>query len=269
METFELSYTGWALAWFCSMIIGMSKCGMPGLASLAVPMMAAILPAKTATGALLPILIFGDLLGALYFRRHANVRILIRMLPIAMCGIFLGYLLLGCEWVDDQFIRISTGIIVVIMVVMNCFKKHFNAVVEDAEDSPVRLWTMAIFFGLAAGLTTMLANAAGPVVMLYLLTIKLPKEEFIGTSSWYFTILNWIKVPFMINRGMITMESCHFNLKLAPIVLVGAGLGIIISKRISNEKFRTYIQVLTVLAAIFIILPKGFLTNLIAASFGN
>lgn len=260
---YDLSLSGWFFAALCGLVVGMSKCGLPGLGSLAVPMMAAVLPAKTATGALLPLLVAGDMAGALYFRRHAEWLLLLRMLPIAVAGIWLGYVLLGQPWVDDQVIRYVTAVIVLLLVVMNQFKGRLHAWAAGAgERGRGSMWCVAVVFGLLAGVTTMLANAAGPVMLIYLLAMRLQKDEFIGTFAWFFVVINWIKVPFMVCRGMINTESMLFNVKVLPALLVGCLLGILLSRKMSNDRFKLWVELLTALAALLLFLPPGFVTSL-------
>lgn len=260
---YDLDVGGWIFACICGLVVGLSKCGLPGLGSLSVPLMASVLPAKTATGALLPVLMAGDMVGAAYFKRSANWRLLFKMLPIAVCGIWLGYLLLGQAWMDDDVIRWVTAVIVLSLVLMNMMKGKLHAMVTGAGDCAWKMWTMAVFFGLLAGITTMLANAAGPVMLIYLLAMRLPKEEFIGTNAWFFVVINWLKVPFMCGRGMINSDSLLFNLKLLPALLVGCVLGVLLSKRLSNDRFRKCIEALTIIAALLLFLPRGFLTELV------
>lgn len=259
---YDLNALGWLFAGLCGLVVGMSKCGLPGLGSLAVPMMAGVLPAKTATGALLPLLVAGDMAGALHFRRHADWLLLLRLLPIAVCGIWLGYVLLGQPWVDDHVIRMVTATIVLALVVMNQFRGRLHAWASGDGRSGVSRWAVAVLFGLLAGVTTMLANAAGPVMLIYLLAMRLQKDEFIGTFAWFFVVINWLKVPFMVCRGMITADSLLFNLRLLPALLLGCWLGIVLSRRLSNDRFRLWIELLTALAALLLFLPPGLLSSL-------
>lgn len=260
---FDLSLSGWLLAIVCGTVAGMSKCGIPGLGALAAPLLASVLPAKAATGALLPLLISGDCVGATYFRRSANWRLLFKLLPMAVLGIWIGYLLLGCSWMDDLAIRYITAVIVLVLLILGFFRGTLDRLVTGGEGGRNRfaLWSMAIFFGVLSGVTTMLANAAGPVALIYLLAMRLPKDEFIGTNAWFFLAMNWIKVPFMVGRGMIGGESLLFNLKLLPAVFAGCLLGALLSRRLSDRKFRLSIQILTAIAAALLFLPPGTLTE--------
>jgi uncharacterized membrane protein YfcA len=91
--------------------------------------------------------------------------------------------------------------------------------------------------GVLSGFTTLIANAAGPLMAIYLLAMRLPKMAFIGTSAVFFLLLNLFKVPFMIGLGLITTESFKFNLVLVPAVIAGAFLGRWILPRVSQVWF--------------------------------
>ncbi|MGI5922573.1 MAG: sulfite exporter TauE/SafE family protein [Lentisphaeria bacterium] len=247
---YDLSAWGWCVAIFCGVVVGMSKCGLTGLGSLAVPLMATVLPAKVSTGALLPVLIIGDAMGVTYFNRHANWRLLTRLMPAALVGIVIGFLLMRQAWVDDQVIKVSIGILVLALVALNALRERFLAFLPIGEDAGRQSLVIAIVFGVIAGITTMLANAAGPIMLIYLLAMRLPKDAFIGTSAWYFMVLNWCKVPFMVQLGLINPDSLAFNIKLSPAILVGGLLGIYCSGKLSNRGFNRLVQILTILAAL-------------------
>jgi len=242
---------GWCVAIFCGVVVGMSKCGLAGLGSLAVPLMATVFPAKLSTGALLPVLIIGDAMGVTHFNRHADWRLLTRLMPAALVGIVIGYLLMRQDWVDDRVIRVSIGVLVLVLLALNALRERFLALLPIGQDqSGWPSLVIAIVFGVIAGITTMLANAAGPIMLIYLLAMRLPKDAFIGTSAWYFLVLNWCKVPLMMHLGMINRDSMMFNLQLFPAVLVGALLGIALAQKMSNKSYTIWVQVLTLVAAL-------------------
>ena len=106
-------------------------------------------------------------------------------------------------------------------------------------------WTM----GLVAGVTTMLANAAGPVMGLYLLAVALPKEAFVGTAAWFFLLINLIKVPFSAQLGLITFPSLAFNAALVPFIASGLFLGRAVVSRLPQRWFDTLILAFAGVAA--------------------
>jgi hypothetical protein len=123
--------------------------------------------------------------------------------------------------------------------------------IRQQEDS--RLPHHALFaavMGFLAGLTTQLANAAGPIMVIYLLAMKLPKFEFIGTSAWFFLILNWIKVPIFISEGRIAATTFAVDSCMLPLIVGGAVAGLIILKRVPQKWFNIAMQIFAASAAI-------------------
>jgi len=213
---YALSAGKWVLASVTALFTGLAKTGIPALGILLAPLFAEVLPARISTGALLPLLITADAFAFIFWRRHGSWKHLVRLLPWAVAGIVAGYFAMGR--IDDQQMRSVMGAIATA--------------------------------GFLSGATTMIANAAGPVTMIYLLSMRLPKEEFNGTSAWYFFILNWLKVPFSVNLGLITAQSLTFDAVLAGGVVAGVFAGLYLAKRIPAKAFMIAVQVLTLAAAI-------------------
>jgi uncharacterized protein len=103
--------------------------------------------------------------------------------------------------------------------------------------------------GIAAGFTTMVANAAGPIMVLYFLAPRLEKMEFMGTSAWFFMIINWFKVPFSVSLHMINLKSLPVDMVLAPFGMVGALFGRWIIKFVDQSLFENTALVLTLAAS--------------------
>ena len=104
--------------------------------------------------------------------------------------------------------------------------------------------------GVSAGFTTMVANAAGPIMIIYLLAMRLPKMIFMGTSAWYFFVVNVFKVPFSYSLGLITLSSLRISLLLAPFAIIGAITGRILIPHINQKLFENLAMVLTLIAGI-------------------
>jgi len=105
-------------------------------------------------------------------------------------------------------------------------------------------------YGLLGGFTTMVANAAGPVMSLYFYAMRMPVLTFLGTSAWYFAIINLFKVPFSAGLGLITRDTLVMDAMLIPVVLCGAFAGSKVARRIPQKVFENLILVLTVAAAL-------------------
>ncbi|MBN1361412.1 MAG: sulfite exporter TauE/SafE family protein [Sedimentisphaerales bacterium] len=239
----DLTPTGYFVVGLCAFIIGAAKTGIPGIGILPPVLMALVIPAQESTGALLGILILGDLFAAGYHRHHAKWSHVFRLLPAAFAGIVAGYFALGI--VDDRQLRKIIGAIVLVMLALNYWRTRARG---DDLHVPSQWW-FAAGLGFAAGLTSMMANAAGPVMIIYLVAMRLPKIEFVGTSAWFFFIINWLKVPFSANRGLMTGPSITLNLVMLPAIALGALAGVFVLKRIPQKAFTAVVQILAAAAA--------------------
>jgi uncharacterized membrane protein YfcA len=232
---------GWVVVALCAVMVGISKTGLPGMGILFVPLMAMVIPARQSTGSVLGILILGDVFAASYYHRSAMWRHIIRLIPATLVGIVAGYF--AMKVISDEQLKPIIGVIVVVMLAVNWWRNR------RGEDVPTEWW-FAEVMGFFAGLTTMMANAAGPVMIVYLLAMRLPKVEFVGTSAWFFFIVNWLKVPFSMHLGLINVESIKLGFIMLPFIIIGAVLGIVALKKMPQKVFEITIQVLALAAAI-------------------
>ncbi len=240
----DLSLWGWLLAGLCSVLQGMSKAGIAGLGLLGTPLLVTLFGARPAVGIMLPLLIAGDVIAVCYYRRHANWRMLSMLLPIAFAGIGLGSVIL--RRIDDTALRVGVGCIVLAMVLLTVLRNR--GVIRD--DRIPRGWPVALAAGLLAGVATMLAHAAGPVMQVYLLAMGLKKNEFIGTGAWFFLAVNSFKVPFFLNQSLITPATLAVDLRLAAGIPLGVAAGIWLVNRLSNRSFVIWVEAMTALAAV-------------------
>ena len=241
----------WVLAVLAALMIGVSKTGIAGLGVLFVAIFANILPTKLASGFVLPLLIWGDIVAVASYRAHAQWRHLLRMFPWAAIGVVLGFLAMGR--IDDRQARLLIGTIICAMVTMHLARK-WQAMRKAEGAAPTDKdghWAwFAPMVGVLAGFTTLIANAAGPLMALYLLAMRLPKMEFVGTGAVFFLLLNLFKVPFMVNLGLITTDSFGVNLALAPAVWLGAWAGRKLLRRLNQKLFENLALGLAVVAGI-------------------
>ncbi len=227
--------------------IGVGKTGIPGINLFFVPVMAQLLPARLSTGFLLPMLIVADLFAIAYYRQHADWKHLTRLLPAAVVGVLIGYA--GLTVVSDGALRPIIGVIVLLMLAIQALRdiRHGGVIPVPRGD-----W-FSIVMGLIAGITTMMANAAGPVMAIYLLTMRLPKERYMGTSAWYFLIVNLIKVPLSLSLGLITWETLKVNAIMVPAIVAGALIGVYLLKVLPQKAFRVVVQIVAAASAIKLI----------------
>lgn len=233
----------WTLLAIGAAIAGFSKTGIPGTSILFVALFANVLPAKAATGVVLPLLIFADLFSAVVYRKHLAWRRVGGLLPWAVGGVVLGWAAL--RWIDNAAAARVIGAIIAAMLGLHLWRQRTQSA-EELQRVPASLGPVA---GVLAGFTTTVANAAGPVMVLYLLAMRLPKLEFLGTSAAFFLAINWIKVPFMVQLGLINPASLTLNLWLLPAVAAGALIGRRVAQTVNQRAFETVALGLTAVAA--------------------
>jgi uncharacterized membrane protein YfcA len=136
------------------------------------------------------------------------------------------------------------GSIVLLLLVMDAVCRRRN--IRIPENSRLFAWGR----GLLAGIMTMLANAAGPAMMLYLLAMNISKEQFVGTSAWIYFAINIFKVPFSIALGLMTLDSFGTNIMLLPCIILGSILGVRLMRRISGPMFEKMMRVMVLLGGI-------------------
>lgn len=234
----------WSILAVAAVVIGVSKTGIPGLGIVALSFVALVLPARQSTGLILPMLIAADVCGVTYYRHHASWGHLVRLAPWAVVGVLIGTVALGR--LNDAQIRPLIGGIVLALVIGNVWLTRQPQLREHIS----RSYALAAAVGILAGFTTMVANAAGPIMIIYLLAMGLPKNVFLGTSAWYFFLLNLFKVPFSAGLGLITWSSLSLNALLLPGILLGAWLGVRFAKRMPEKTFAMVAQVLAAAAAV-------------------
>jgi uncharacterized membrane protein YfcA len=247
-----LSPGRWILGAVSALLVGFSKSAVPGIAVVFVPIFAEVLPARASTGALLPLLILGDVLAVAFWRRHAVWRHIVRLVPWTLAGIVAGWLAMGR--MDDRVMRPVLGATLIAILGVAAWRDLGRAAAArrgaSFEETVPDAWWFAALFGLAGGVTTMLSNAAGAILTVYLLAMRLPRDAFIGTSAWYFLIVNCLKVPFSASLGLITGPSLLLDAALSAGVVAGSIVGVLVARRIPQKAFTAVVQVLAFAAAV-------------------
>jgi len=245
-----LPANGWILllALFGALCIGLSESGLAGTATLNVVLMAQIFGAKPSVGLVLPLLIVADLLGYLINRKGGSWRQIVPMMPPAIAGVIVGWLLL--DRIDNAVARVVIGWIILGLLAFNFVlrkrREQFLALTEHRG--------FAQGMGFLAGTVTMIANAAGPVMTVFLLSQRLEKREHLGVFCRFFLFINLFKLPFSNSVGLISGPSLLTNLVLLPGVFLGIYLGWQILKRIPQDAFENTLAILTAFAAIWLVI---------------
>jgi len=236
----------WSILLLCALMVGMSKTGLSGLGLMIVPLLANAFGGRPSVGLLLPILIFGDVFAVSWYNRHAVWKHVLRLIPWAIIGIAAGALT-GNNISESTFNRLLAGIVILGIILL---------VWQDLRSKKVDVpdyWWFSALLGLAGGFATMIGNAAGPIMALYLLSMRLPKNNFIGTGAWFFFIVNISKVPIHVfSWKTIKLQSFMLDAMMIPAIAAGAALGIFLVRFFPERIYRIFIILTTLLAAILL-----------------
>jgi uncharacterized protein len=240
----------WVVAALGAFMVGVSKAGITGLSILSVALFTHVFPSsKQASGLVVPLLVFGDIVAVLTYRKHTQWRYLWRLFPWTGAGVVLGYFALGR--ISDHTTKILIGAIIVALAALSYWRRYVSPPREQANTS--FHWTVGAAIGITAGFVTLIANAAGPLMAIYLVTMRLPKLQYVGTAAVFFMLLNLFKVPFMIDLGLVTARSFEFNLLLAPAVWGGIFAGRWIMMNINQSLFEKLVLGLSAAGGILLI----------------
>lgn len=256
----ELDLLGWSLLGLAALIVGFSKTALPGAGTLAVVLFAAVLPARESTAALLVILIVGDLFAIWMYRRTVDWVTLRRLIWPVIVGVAVGTVFLGVA--SDSMVRRVIGVILLALLVMTLWRRWRagrSRVAGREEESdgppssgrlPASSRAVGFGYGWLGGFTTMVANAGGPVMSLYLLAMRLPVQTFLGTTAYFFFAVNVSKVPFHLGLGLLNMQTFLTASVLIPLVVIAAFAGRWVALRIPQELFERAVLVLTAVGAV-------------------
>jgi uncharacterized protein len=249
MTLWHISGWGFAALAAAAVLVGFSKTAVSGANTVSLAIFAAVLPARASTGALLPILIAGDVLAVLTYRRHAHWPTLWRLFPAVAVGVVAGTLFL--QWADDGIVRTSIGAILLFMAGVTLWRRRAADAAEEPEEVATRTGRVkARSYGVLGGFTTMVANAGGPVMSMYLLSAGFRKLGFLGTSAFFFLIVNVSKVPFSVGLGLIDGHSLLLDLALVAFVVPGAFLGKWAVNRINQKLFEQLVIAATIVGGV-------------------
>jgi uncharacterized membrane protein YfcA len=237
----------WAILALSALFIGMSKTGVQGITLLAVPYMAMAFGAKESTGIILPMLCLADIIAVAYYKRIADWKVVAKLLPTAVFGFFVAIFV--DKLIPAHEFRQLMGWTLVLALVVMIWSEVFGK-----ENKWMKKWWYAAIFGLLGGFTTMIGNAAGPVMSVYLLSMRKEKMEYIGINAWFFLVVNFLKIPLQIFVWEnISVSTISLNLLMLPFIVLGAWLGIRIVKLFPEKAFRKFIQIVTILSVIMML----------------
>ncbi|MBT1698619.1 sulfite exporter TauE/SafE family protein [Fulvivirgaceae bacterium PWU4] len=245
--SFSLSWNEILIFFFAATLIGMAKTGVHGAGMMAVPLLAAVFGGQISSGILLPVICLADAMAVWYYHRHASWHHLRKLFPWAALGTVLGTLVGGM--IDDGIFKIIMAVVIIGSVITMLWLNRGHQ-----KDIPDFAW-FAILIGIVAGFVSMVGNLAGPLMAVYFLSMRLPKDEYIGTTAWFFMVMNWFKVPFHVwGWHTINLDTFLLDLTTLPFIAFGAYAGIVIVKHLKEHVYRWFIIIMTLVAAVFMLI---------------
>lgn len=236
-----------ALAWVAlvvaALLVGYSKTAINSVAPIAVAVFAAVLPARQSTGTLLPLLLCGDVMAITVYRRHIDWSLIVRLLPWIAGGLSIGAAFIAVA--DDSVMRKAIGVLLLVLVAVQVISGR------RSPKQPHRLLGAAA--GVGTGFATMIANAAGPITTLYLLSSGYEVMQLVGAAAWLFFIVNLIKLPISIGLGLVHPGSIALDAALLPAMLLGGWVGAVTIRRVSRVQFERYVLVLVAVSALLLL----------------
>jgi len=243
----HFSSLGWLAVIGGALGIGLNKGGLTGLGILPVVLFAVVFDPRQSTGFVLPLLIVGDICAAITYRGVVVWKIFWRLLPPALVGVVIGFLLIGV--IPAPVFGPVIGWLILALIAL-----HFlRGILGQRLDRFFESHGFGIIMGTLAGITTMIANAAGPVAQLYFLSVRLPKWNLIGTVAWLFFIINLFKVPFSAGLGLTNVASLGLAVALAPVVIVGFVSGRKLAAVMPQKTFEIFLLICTAIGALKLI----------------
>ncbi len=241
---FDLSF--WAVAVLAVVIVGLSKSGLVGsMGMVAVPLLSFVMPARDATGMMLPVLLCMDAVAIWVYRRDANWRVLAIMLPGAVVGTIIGWLVWSV--VTDAEVLLVVGLITLLFMLdaLLPLRKRLEGM------PPSKPW--GAFWGATAGLTSFISHTGGPPFQIYTLPMRMTPVMFSGTTAFFFAIVNAMKlVPFYF-LGQLSVSNLELSALLAPLGIVSVFAGVYLVKRISARRFYQLAYILIAILAVKLI----------------
>lgn len=211
-------------------ILGLSKGGFAGVGMVSTPLMSLVLPPAQAAGFILPILVLQDLISMYAYRRHASLWNLAVLLPGAVVGILIGAKLVSL--IDRSMFELALGAICLIFGVERLVR-YFAATPKPHRPNAV----VGVICGAFAGLTSMIAHAGIPPFQFFVLPQRLERDTFIGTSVFFYGMVNLIKFPFFFSLGQITPASLMYSAAFFPVALGAVLLGIVLVRKVTSNQY--------------------------------
>jgi hypothetical protein len=235
------------------MLMAVDKGGFGGVGMLSVPLLMMVAPSRFVLGMWLPLLVLCDIFTLRAYPKEWQLRPVLLLAPGALCGLGIGYLLLNR--VEPWMIKLCVGGLAVGFVGLDVLRMRL--VRRMAGEGSQSGWRPTLLtaspFGLAAGVTTMVAHAAGPITSVYFIPQRMDPQTFAGTCGRYYFVFNSLKVPFFVAAGLINAQTLTKSLWLVPVAPLAVWLGSVLNRRMSPGVFTRVVYALLFVSGLYLI----------------
>ena len=233
----------WALAGLASLFVGASKGGLPIIGMLSVPLMSVVMSPTIAAGLLLPIYILSDIYGIWLYRKSFSRRNLNILIPASVLGIGIAWAAVSIT--DENAVKFLIGAVGLLFLADKARRRwQKNDRAAKAKVVP------GVFWGAMSGFTSFISHAGAPPFQIYVLPQKLPKLEFAGTATILFAVINLLKLPPYIALGQVNMGSLHAMWVLGPVALIGAWIGMKLTRILPERIFFIFVEAALLLVSL-------------------
>jgi len=188
------------------------------------------------------------MLAVRMYRKNMQWRQVKKLLPWVFPGLTLA-VFVG-KFINDDTFRNIIAILIIMSLAIIIFFDFFGKKINFSK-SPI----LSAFTGLIGGFASMIGNAAGPIFNLFLLSTRIPKNNFIATAAIFFLTMNVIKVPLHIFVWhSITWNTFHMNLLMLPAIVTGVMAGKKITSYIPEKTFRYLVLFIIALSALLLLI---------------
>lgn len=248
------------------LLTAVGKGGFGGLGAMSVPILMMVMRPDSATLVVAmwaPILLICDAFTLPFYMKECNWRPILLLAPWTTLGLLVGRLCL--DWFRQNpgagaWLKVTIGALSILFALSQAARYYVAARAQRRVEPWHPVWWQAIPFGLAAGVATMLAHAAGSIFAMFLIPQQPDRRVFVGTSARYYLIFNAVKIPFFmlsfpltLRNSYLTWESLRLILWMIPLIPAGVVVGNWLNNNFTNRGFAVVVNVLLALTGAWLI----------------
>eukprot|EP00929_Paragymnodinium_shiwhaense_P118604 TRINITY_DN90514_c0_g1_i1.p1 TRINITY_DN90514_c0_g1~~TRINITY_DN90514_c0_g1_i1.p1 ORF type:complete len:321 (+),score=59.54 TRINITY_DN90514_c0_g1_i1:98-1060(+) len=233
-------------------MMGLGKGGVPGSSTTSVAVNSLLAPpgrgcldAAVALG--VPITFLSDIMVVVGEIEHARWDVVTKLLPSTAAGVAMGTQLMGR--LSESNAKLLIGCILAGILLLNFYqelqsRRRAAAKKDDVDkgkqdDVPAyagSLWFVSLV-GIIGGFATILTNSMGPMLNVFLLTLRLEPRVFVGTRATFFTCVNTIKLAQRLYAGTLSQGLILLGCAYGVLAIAGVWASKAVVRRMSKALF--------------------------------